>query len=503
MVAVPAIKGKMGAKFSPLIKTIEKITGFTINFTEAPSYGDAIKQLVKGTSHIAWLGQSAFLEAKKMVALDPLAVAATDEKDESVYRTLFITRKDSEITSLAEIKGKHLLLTAKGSTSGDLIPRHILTQIGLNPEISNNFSHVTYAGSQEDAAQKILEAKGDVAALSEINLKGLFESEKLSDENIKIIYKSKPIPGAPFVCLKSLPSEIKEKLKTAFLEAHKYGSIDGYATHVDHFDSPQEARTDFLRSYLKPQVGFKTIFLTVGFFITILAVAIHLKISPQRIFSSFGYFSDIIGRMMPPDFSDFGNLIIAMLETIEIGFLGTVFAVLISVPISLMSAKNIVKSKLLYYPAHIVTTFFRAVPEFIIAMILVISVGFGALPGVLALGLHTMGFLSKFYAEEMEHVKTGPIEAIQSTGANWFQKITYSIFPQILPSFMGNTLYILDRNIRMATMLGIVGAGGIGYRLQSSFRMFKYREVSAIVIIIFITIFIIDILSSKIRHMVK
>ena len=95
------------------------------------------------------------------------------------------------------------------------------------------------------------------------------------------------------------------------------------------------------------------------------------------------------------------------------------------------------------------------------AMILVIAVGFGAIPGVLALGLHTMGFLAKFYAEAIEHVDPGPAEAITSMNASRLQVISFAIIPQILPSFVGNNLYILDRNVRMATMLGIVGAGGI------------------------------------------
>ena len=136
-------------------------------------------------------------------------------------------------------------------------------------------------------------------------------------------------------------------------------------------------------------------------------------------------------------------------------------------------------------------------------MILVIAVGFGALPAILALGFHTMGFLAKFFAEEMEHVDTGPIEALQATGAGQFQIIMFAVIPQIAPSFIGFVLYIFDRNIRMATMLGIVGAGGIGYLLQSSFRMFNYKEVSTIIIVIFVAIFLIDILSSKVRHAIK
>ncbi len=501
MIAVPATKGKMDDKFRSLIETIEKITEFKLGFQEADTYDEAIKSLVNGKAQIAWLGRSAFHQAIKKVELDSLAVPSGD--DESIYRTVLITPHSAKTSSPNDLKGKRLILTEKGSTSGDLIPRHILSQNGLNPDISTNFSKVIYAGSQKEAAIKIVKGEGDVAALSDVNLKEMLDNGILQKKDIKIIYESKPIPGAPIVCLKNLHPDLKKELKKAILEAHKFGAINGYGTHIEHYESPQEARLDFLKAYLKPQVGIKTVAVSLGLLFLTILVSLHLKISPKVIFSSFSYFTDIIGRMMPPDFSDFWNLVFSMVETIEIGFLGTVFAVLISIPISLMAAKNITRSKFLYYPAHLITTFFRAVPEFIIAMILVISVGFGALPGVLALGLHTMGFLSKFYAEEMEHVRTGPIEAIEATGANWFQKITYSILPQILPSFMGNTLYILDRNIRMATILGIVGAGGIGYRLQSAFRMFKYREVSAIIIIIFVTIFIIDIISSKVRHSVK
>ena len=192
-----------------------------------------------------------------------------------------------------------------------------------------------------------------------------------------------------------------------------------------------------------------------------------------------------------------------MFETIEIAFLGTFIAIVLSIPVGLFSARNLAPNYLVFLIARIITIFFRAIPEFIIAMILVIAVGFGAIPGVLALGLHTMGFLAKFYAEDIEHVNKGPIEALKSSGASKRQIIAFAVIPQIIPSFVANNLYILDRNIRMATMLGIVGAGGIGYELLSSFRMFEYQRVSAIIIIIFIAIFLIDHLSSFIRSKIK
>ena len=263
-------------------------------------------------------------------------------------------------------------------------------------------------------------------------------------------------------------------------------------------------KVDNLEKYLKPQWSWKTFIFIISIFILLTVVTIDLEINFLSLFSdSYRYFLDIFSRMLPPDFSNFKELLYSMIETIEIAILGTFIAIILSIPLALFSAKNISPNIFIFLFARIITVFFRAVPEFIIAMILVIAIGFGAMPGVLALGIHTMGFLAKFYAEDIEHVNKGPIEALKSSGASKGQIICFAVIPQIIPSFVANNLYILDRNIRMATMLGIVGAGGIGYELQSAFRMFEYPKVSAIIIIIFITIFLIDNLSSFIRSKIK
>ncbi|MDC0524915.1 phosphonate ABC transporter, permease protein PhnE [Pelagibacteraceae bacterium] len=263
-------------------------------------------------------------------------------------------------------------------------------------------------------------------------------------------------------------------------------------------------KTKHLEKYLRSQWTWKTYVFILSLLAALIFVVIDLEINFIKLFSdSSKYFGDILSRMLPPDFSNFKSLIYAMFETIEIAFLGTFIAIVLSIPMGLFSAKNLAPNYATFLIARIVIIFFRAIPEFIIAMILVIAVGFGAMPGVLALGLHTMGFLAKFYAEDIEHVNKGPIEALKSSGASKRQIISFAVIPQIIPSFVANNLYILDRNIRMATMLGIVGAGGIGYELQSSFRMFEYQKVSAIIIIIFIAIFLIDHLSSFIRSKIK
>ena len=263
-------------------------------------------------------------------------------------------------------------------------------------------------------------------------------------------------------------------------------------------------KTKDLEKYLKPQWSWKT-YTSILSLISILSfIIIDLDINFIDLFSdSSKYFGDIFSRMLPPDFSNFKDLIYAMIETIEIAFLGTFIAISLSIPIGLFSARNLAPNYFVFLVARTITIFFRAIPEFIIAMILVIAIGFGAMPGVLALGVHTMGFLAKFYAEDIEHINKGPVEALRSSGASKRQIISFAVIPQIIPSFVANNLYILDRNIRMATMLGIVGAGGIGYELQSSFRMFEYPKVSAIIIIIFFTIFVIDHLSSFIRSKIK
>ena len=259
-----------------------------------------------------------------------------------------------------------------------------------------------------------------------------------------------------------------------------------------------------LSIYLKPQWSWKTL-TNIGIFSFVLVFVINdLEIDFIKLVTdSSKYFGDILSRMLPPDFSNLNLLIYAMFETIEIAFLGTFIAVVLSIPLGLFSARNLAPNYFVYIICKTIVIFFRAIPEFIIAMILVIAIGFGAMPGVLALGLHTMGFLAKFYAEDIEHINQGPIDALKSSGASKSQIISFGVIPQILPAFVANNLYILDRNVRMATMLGIVGAGGIGYELQSSFRMFEYERVSAIIILIFITIFIIDYLSSFIRKRIK
>lgn len=503
MVVAPASDHEGGLDFGSLIDFVKKRSSLDIQLDYCSSYAEAIDALEEGTAQIGWLGPYAYLEAAKKGVLEPFAVGVPMGKISPNYRSLFITQKDSSIHALEDIKGRRLAISDPHSTSGYVVPKQELAEAGVHIENKHDFSALVVAHDHDQAISLVMSGQVDASAVSSINLDENISKGVLDQEDIRIFHTSQDIPGAPLVFHTSLPRDIRQTIKDAVLSSHQFIPIGGYGGEQSKYVDPMESRDQFLEAYLRPQWGWRTLASISGLVAITYFCIIDLEIELLNVFSNMSaYFGDVIGRMLPPDFSNFQNLMLLMLETTEIAFLGTLLAIILSIPVGLFSARNVAPNKTIFFFARTITVFFRAIPEFIMAMILVIAVGFGAVPGVLALGLHTMGFLAKFYAEAIEHVEVGPIEALHSTGAVKLHVLTFAIIPQIIPSFIGNNLYILDRNVRMATMLGIVGAGGIGYELQSSFRMFDYPRVSAIIIVIFFTIFLIDLLSSYIRSRV-
>ena len=194
-----------------------------------------------------------------------------------------------------------------------------------------------------------------------------------------------------------------------------------------------------------------------------------------------------------------GQAILLMLQTIEIAFWGTVLAVLLAVPLAILGARNFTPHPAIYHGSRTVCSFLRAMPELISALFLVLAFGFGPIAGVLALGLHTAGVLGKFFADDVENADRGPQDALRSTGANRLKVLGYAVFPQVLPSYLAYIQYILERNIRTATVIGIVGAGGIGQELKGRFEMFNFSHVSTILLVIFITVMTLEYLTGRLR----
>lgn len=208
---------------------------------------------------------------------------------------------------------------------------------------------------------------------------------------------------------------------------------------------------------------------------------------------------DFASRMFPPDFSILDILWIRMAETIQMALLGTTFGAIIAFPLSFLAARNIVKNK---FVNQTVKTFFdinRAVSEIVWALLFVAMVGLGSFPGVLALTVHVSGALGRYFSEAIENINPELMEAVTSTGANRIQVIFHAVIPEVEVLFLGYVFYYFENSMRSATVLGLVGAGGLGIELLTSIKLFKYQEVSAILIIMLLLILFFDRLSAFIR----
>jgi len=193
------------------------------------------------------------------------------------------------------------------------------------------------------------------------------------------------------------------------------------------------------------------------------------------------------------------TVFVKMVETVEIAIWGTLLSVLLSTPLAYFAARNYSPGRLTYTLARGSISLLRSAPELIVALFLVLAYGFGPIAGVLALGLHAAGFLGKFYAEDIENADRKPQEALEAIGAGKLKTLWYGVIPQVLPQYIAYTLYILDRNVRMATVIGLVGAGGIGQEIKGRFDMFQYGHVATILIAIFIVVFLRDQFSARLR----
>jgi phosphonate transport system permease protein len=188
------------------------------------------------------------------------------------------------------------------------------------------------------------------------------------------------------------------------------------------------------------------------------------------------------------------TVIIALLATL----LGTAGACLLCFPAS----RNLVQRTWIVFVARRLTEVARAVPDLVYALIFVFAFGLGPLPGVLAIAVHSAGALGKLFAEVNESVAPGPLDGVRACGANWLQTIRYAVAPQVLPNFLSYTLLRFEINVRAASVVGFVGAGGLGQELMFVIRQFIYQDVSAIVLMLLVSVALIDVLCERVRHAV-
>ncbi|MGD8990246.1 MAG: phosphonate ABC transporter, permease protein PhnE [Desulfobacterales bacterium] len=217
--------------------------------------------------------------------------------------------------------------------------------------------------------------------------------------------------------------------------------------------------------------------------------------------SGLGKLYGVVSFMLPPAARGrFLDFLWAILETLGMAFLGTLLAALLAVPMGFLGSKNVIGSPLFHFGLRRIFDFMRGIDALIWALVWINVVGLGPFAGILAIACSVSGELAKLFSEAIENVDRKPIDGVRASGASSVQTMRYAILPQVFPVILSTSLYYFESNTRSATILGIVGAGGIGLQLADRIRVLAWDQASLIIIMILVTVYLIDNLSNKIRH---
>lgn len=192
----------------------------------------------------------------------------------------------------------------------------------------------------------------------------------------------------------------------------------------------------------------------------------------------------------------------ATIQTIQMALAGTFLAVLIAFPLSFLAARNTSPHPGIYHGIKLIVNFLRTIPDFAVGLVLITAIGLGAFTGTMALAFHTSTVLIKLFAEAVEGIDSGVIEAIEATGARYMQVISFAVVPQVMPDFISFILYRFETNIRAAAVLGLIGAGGIGFIMKSDFSLFRYPQAATTVMVLIVLVMLVDYSSARLRKIV-
>lgn len=227
------------------------------------------------------------------------------------------------------------------------------------------------------------------------------------------------------------------------------------------------------------------------------------QVSVTELAKGLPWIGDFLARMFPPNWGFVNKLVTPAIETIQIAIWGTLLAIVLAVPVCFFAARNLTPSMAVFHFTRQVFNVTRGINEIILALVFVAAVGLGPFPGVLALAVHGAGMLGKFFSESIEEIDQGPIEALRATGAGPIQTIIFGVLPQVITSWIAVTLYRFETNLRQATVLGMVGAGGIGFELVGSMKLFQYQDTAACILVIIAMVMVADYVSTRLRAWIQ
>ena len=225
----------------------------------------------------------------------------------------------------------------------------------------------------------------------------------------------------------------------------------------------------------------------------------RLGFVPERFVTGLDHGRRFLARMFPPNFGRWELVRSGLLESVQIAVLSTAFGIGLALPVGFLAARNLMPAAV-SWPARALIALCRSFHPIIVAILFVKAIGFGALAGVLALIVASVGFIAKLFAEAIEEISLKQVEAVRATGAGFLSVLAMGVLPQVLPRFIGFSTYQLDSNLRNSTMVGIVGGGGIGATLFTAYQRFDFDVVLAILILIVAMILVAEIVSGWVRR---
>ncbi|MGG4215741.1 phosphonate ABC transporter, permease protein PhnE [Paenibacillus sp. FSL L8-0638] len=236
------------------------------------------------------------------------------------------------------------------------------------------------------------------------------------------------------------------------------------------------------------------------FIVVLVACSIHTDATPYQLIVGLPEMGKLLGEMFPPDWSYLPTIWKPMLETIQIAIVGTTLGAILAIPVALLCAYNVMPRKLISLPMRTILNLVRTIPDLLFASIFVAVFGIGPFAGMLALLFFSFGIIAKLTFEAIEAIDPGPLEAMTAVGASRIQVIAFGVVPQALPYFVSYLLYTFEVNVRAASVLGLVGAGGIGLLLDRSLGLFRYDRASIIILLTLVIVLAIDYGSNLLRR---
>lgn len=227
-----------------------------------------------------------------------------------------------------------------------------------------------------------------------------------------------------------------------------------------------------------------------------------IGVDVEKLAGSLPRLADFFSRMVPPDMSVAETVARSTVETLQIAFLGTVISAIVSLGLGLLAAANLTPAWV-HQPMKWLLGMLRGIPLILLALLFVAAIGLGPLAGVLTIAVHATGMLGKFYAEAFENADPAPLEALESVGASWAQKIRFGALAQVAPDLVRDTLFRFELNLRESLVLGLVGAGGIGFYIQLYIRAFQYEKVATLTIVVLLMVVAIEQISTWCRRRLR